>query len=131
MMRILDFNSAGHNNMGGIMRSLLQMLGILKKKESPKDDFRAYIKIISEKKLPPGAYHSWSAGGIAQIQRINLDENFLKKPEEIQQEEILTLCRNHFTDNVGTIGKSFGRIMSYRYFYSENEYREVKIDDLQ
>ncbi len=93
-----------------------------------RERFHGYIKIIPENEVRPTGF--LSAVGIHFETTIKLPVELTDEDPEIRLEKVTKICRDHFVKSNGTLKGQHGKIMSYRYFYGQNEYAEVKIDDL-
>ncbi|MDA3838690.1 MAG: hypothetical protein PF574_06880 [Candidatus Delongbacteria bacterium] len=91
--------------------------------------YHANIKIFSEYKPKPSSYAS--AIGISKAINIKLPRDFVDKPFDLQKVEVLQKCRQHYSENKGSLGKIFGLIKFYRYFYSKDKYIDLEIIDGQ
>jgi len=86
--------------------------------------YHAKIKITCENKPKPSNW--FSAMGMHNALRIKLPNDFVDKPFTEQKEEALNVAKTHYYENRG---KLFGKILSYKYFYADEEYIEFKPDD--
>jgi hypothetical protein len=105
----------------------------IKKRETEMKDSektREYIQIVTERE-PERTHYQWMPGnGLCDLQRIPLMKGISEKPAFFQEEEILSLCREHYSDNTGSLGNQYGRILSYRYHFAKDGFLEYRVEDL-
>jgi hypothetical protein len=94
-----------------------------------RERFQGYIKVIPENEVRPTGF--LSAMGIHFETTIKLPVELTDEDPEIRLKKVTKICSEHFVKSNGTLKGQHGKIMSYRYFFADKEYAEVKIDDLQ
>jgi hypothetical protein len=85
--------------------------------------FRTYIKIEPENKFD---------GGSINARRCYDSRTITYMPVGLTEEELSyrlytaeNECREHYAENKGDLGRGYGRILSYKYYYAGNAYVDI------
>ena len=61
-------------------------------------------------------------------QKITLPKGFTRKSAVTQEQELLDICRKHYTEHTEDIK---GKIRSYRYYFSNVDYLDYSADEVK
>jgi len=89
-----------------------------------KNRYKAYIQIFSEKEPEVRGFFSYM--GITSAKRISLEVDFVDKPLDEQKRLVKIICKKHYKEKKRSLGRAFGNIVFYRYFYSDSDFIDIE-----